>query len=76
MSKAKKPRNADHVRRKNAPMVNNEVIEERLKSLLTPAILGQQGYGADVGATRSDIEFSGDGGGGVDAALAPGAVGV
>ncbi len=44
MSKAKKPRNADHVRRKNAPMVSNEVIEERLKLLLTPAIPGQQGY--------------------------------
>ena len=43
MRKAKPPRNADHVRRKNAPAPGNEVIEERLTSLLTPAILGQQG---------------------------------
>ena len=44
MNKVKKPRNADHVRRKNAPTPSDEVIEERLKSLLEPAILGQQGY--------------------------------
>jgi Transposase DDE domain len=44
MSKVKKPRNADHVRRKNAPTPSDEVIEARLQSLLEPAILGQQGY--------------------------------
>jgi hypothetical protein len=44
MSKVKKPRNADPMRRKNAPTPSDEVIEGRLKSWLTPAILGQQGY--------------------------------
>lgn len=57
MSKAKKPRNADHVRRKNAPMVSNEVIEKRLKSLLTPAILGQQGYARLLGLRERILSF-------------------
>lgn len=57
MSKAKQPRNADHVRRKNAPMVKNEVIEERLKSLLTPAILGQQGYARLLGLRERILSF-------------------
>jgi hypothetical protein len=57
MSKAKKPRNADHVRRKNAPMVSNEVIEERLTSLLTPAILGQQGYARLLGLRERILSF-------------------
>ncbi|MGB5737545.1 MAG: IS4 family transposase [Thiohalocapsa sp.] len=57
MSKAKKPRNADHVRRKNAPMVSNEVIEERLASLLTPAILGQQGYARLLGLRERILSF-------------------
>jgi hypothetical protein len=49
MSQAKKPQNADHVRRKNAPAPSNEVIAARLQSLLTPAILGQQGYARLLG---------------------------
>ena len=49
MSKVKKPRNADHVRRKNAPTPSDEVIEARLQSLLEPAILGQQGYARLLG---------------------------
>jgi len=57
MSKAKKPRNADHVRRKNAPMVSNEVIEARLQSLLTPAILGQQGYARLLGLRERILSF-------------------
>jgi hypothetical protein len=57
MSKAKKSRNADHVRRKNAPMVSNEVIEERVKSLLTPAILGQQGYARLLGLRERILSF-------------------
>lgn len=57
MSQAKKPRNADHVRRKNAPMVNDEVIEARLKSLLLPAILGQQGYARLLGLRERILSF-------------------
>lgn len=57
MSKAKKPRNADHVRRKNAPMVSNEVIEARLQSLLMPAILGQQGYARLLGLRERILSF-------------------
>ncbi len=57
MRKAKSPRNADHVRRKNAPAPGNEVIEERLKSLLTPAILGQQGYARLLGLRERILSF-------------------
>jgi hypothetical protein len=57
MSKSKKPRNADHVRRKNAPTVSNDVIEERLASLLTPAILGQQGYARLLGLRERILSF-------------------
>ena len=57
MSKSKKPRNADHVRRKNAPSPSNEVIEERLKSLLSPAILGQQGYARLLGLRERILSF-------------------
>lgn len=57
MSKAKKPRNADHVRCKNAPAPSNEVIEERLKSLLMPAILGQQGYARLLGLRERILSF-------------------
>jgi hypothetical protein len=34
MSKVKKPRNADPMRRKNAPTLSDEMIEGRLKSWL------------------------------------------
>jgi hypothetical protein len=47
--KVKKPRNADPVRRKNAPTPSDEVIEARLKSLLEPVVLGQQGYARLLG---------------------------
>jgi hypothetical protein len=57
MSQAKKPRNADHVRRKNAPLVSNEVIEERLRLLLKPAILGQQGYARLLGLRERILSF-------------------
>ena len=57
MSKVKKPRNADHVRRKNAPMPSDEVIEARLKSLLEPAVLGQQGYARLLGLRERILSF-------------------
>ena len=57
MSKVKKPRNADHVRRKNAPTPSDEVIEERLKSLLEPAVLGQQGYARLLGLRERILSF-------------------
>ena len=44
MSKSTKPRNPDHVRRTNRPSPDNEAIQERLKSLLTPAVFGQLAY--------------------------------
>ena len=57
MSQSKKPRNANHVRRKNAPSPGNEVIEKRLKSLLSPAILGQQGYARVLGLRDRILSF-------------------
>jgi hypothetical protein len=44
MSKSTKPRNPDHVRRTNGPSPDNEVIQERLRALLTPAVFGQLAY--------------------------------
>jgi len=49
MSKQTKPRNPDHVRRTNRPSPDNEVIRERLKSLLTPAVFGQLAYYRSLG---------------------------
>jgi len=49
MSKQNKPRNPDHVRRTNRPSPDNEVIQERLKSLLTPAVFGQLAYYRSLG---------------------------
>lgn len=57
MSKVKKPRNADHVRRKNAPTPSDEVIEARLKSLLEPVVLGQQGYARLLGLRERILSF-------------------
>jgi hypothetical protein len=38
-------------------MPNNEVIEEQLMSLLTPAILGQQGYARLLGLCKRILSF-------------------
>ncbi|MGH8605320.1 MAG: hypothetical protein ACREXR_21775 [Gammaproteobacteria bacterium] len=57
MSKVKKPRNADPMRRKNAPTPSDEVIEARLKSLLEPVVLGQQGYARLLGLRERILSF-------------------
>ena len=49
MSKQNKPRNLDHVRRTNRPGPGNEVIQERIKSLLTPSVFGQLAYYRHLG---------------------------
>jgi hypothetical protein len=49
MSKQNKPRNPDHVRRTNRPSPDNEVIQERVKSLLTPSVFGQLAYYRSLG---------------------------
>ena len=45
----KKPRNPDHVRRRNVPGPDNEVIEAQLTELLTPAIYRQLDYYRQLG---------------------------
>jgi len=45
----KKPRNPDHVRRRNVPGPDNEAIEAQLTELLTPAINSQQAYYRQLG---------------------------
>ena len=49
MSQSTKPRNPDHVRRTNRPSADNAVIEERVRSLLTPAVDGQLAYYRTLG---------------------------
>ena len=45
----KKPRNPDHVRRRNMPSVDNEEVESRLKALLTPVVWQQMAYYRQLG---------------------------
>jgi hypothetical protein len=45
----KKVRNADHVRRKNVPGPDNEVVKARLESLLSPAVYSQVAYFQSLG---------------------------
>jgi hypothetical protein len=49
MSHSTKPRNPDRVRRVNRPSPDNEVIQERIKSLLSPAVFGQLAYYRSLG---------------------------
>jgi hypothetical protein len=44
MDKSKKVRNADHVRRQNRPTVSDEVVEQRLKDLVSSYVFGQLAY--------------------------------
>ncbi len=45
----RKRRNPDHVRRRNVPGPDNEVIKAQLTELLTPAISGQMAYYRQLG---------------------------
>ncbi|MBF8253388.1 MAG: transposase [Deltaproteobacteria bacterium] len=49
MSQPQKPRNADHVRRTNRPSPSDEVIEERIQSLLKPSVDAQLAYYRSLG---------------------------
>lgn len=58
MSNKKKPRNPDHVRRINMPAPNNKVIEERIMSLLQPAVFGQKWYARLLGLRDRLLGYS------------------
>lgn len=45
----KKPRNPDHVRRRNTPQPDNDAITEHLQDLLSPAIYAQSAYYRSLG---------------------------
>lgn len=45
----KKPRNPDHVRRRNTPQADNEAITQHLQDLLSPAIYAQSAYYRSLG---------------------------
>lgn len=45
----KKPRNPDHVRRRNTPQADNEAITAHLQDLLSPAIYAQSAYYRSLG---------------------------
>ena len=45
----RKIRNPDHVRRRNVPGPNNEVIEARLMELISPAVANQIAYSRQLG---------------------------
>jgi len=45
----KKPRNPDHVRRRNTPQPDNDAITKHLQDLLSPAIYAQSAYYRSLG---------------------------
>jgi len=49
MAQSTKPRNPDHVRRTNRPSLDDAIIAERIKSLLTPAVDAQLAYYRQIG---------------------------
>ena len=49
MSNRSKPRNPDHVRRRNRPGPDNEVVAERLEELVLLAVVGQLAYFRSLG---------------------------
>ena len=46
---SKKKINSDHVRRRNCPTANDEVIEQQCKELLSPAVFSQEAYYRSLG---------------------------
>lgn len=46
---SKRKRNPDHVRRRNRPSANDEVIEKQFKELLSPAVFSQEAYYRSLG---------------------------
>lgn len=55
---AKKPRNPDHVRRRNTPLADNEAITQHLKDLLSPAIYAQSAYYRSLGLRERILNLS------------------
>ena len=49
MTKQKKPRNADHVRRVNVPGPEDETLQAQFEELLSPAIYSQSAYYRSLG---------------------------
>ncbi len=45
----KKPRNPDHVRRRNTPQADNKAITDHLQDLLSSAIYAQSAYYRSLG---------------------------
>lgn len=46
---SKKKNNPDHVRRRNRPTANDEVIEQQFKELLSPAVFSQEAHYRSLG---------------------------
>jgi hypothetical protein len=46
---SKKKINPDHVRRRNRPTANDEVIEQQFKELLSPSVFSQETYYRSLG---------------------------
>jgi len=65
----KKPRNPDHVRRRNTPQPDNDAITKHLQDLLSPAIYAQSVL-PKFGTQRADTQPNIDGRGGVNPNLA------
>jgi Transposase DDE domain len=55
---SKKKRNPDHVRRRNRPSENDEVIEKQFKELLSPAVFRQEAYYRSLGLRSRILNLS------------------
>lgn len=51
-------RNSDHAHKHNTPTIDNEVISQQLKALLTPAIFAQEKYYKQLGLRDIIINLS------------------
>ena len=57
MCSRQKP-NSDHAHKHNTPTIDNEVISQQLKALLTPAIFAQEKYYKQLGLRDRIINLS------------------
>jgi hypothetical protein len=56
--RSRQKQNSDHAHKHNTPTIDNEVISQQLKALLTPAIFAQEKYYKQLGLRDRIINLS------------------
>ncbi len=62
--------NRDHAKKKQRPMIEDEVIAQQLEALLTPAMLNQKNSYRQLGRARPHSQLAPDDGCGVNLTMA------